>query len=304
MGATEIHGPRTYLSFGGDKHADCSLSVPHAEASTYPDHPSHNKKVSHLPSKSEVSLASSIDHDSKKSKPKPFTILSRQRSIKDQEVGDNKSSPSPKDRSPAHLKVTEPDRAYTAAPPRTAPIQAHDRSFREMMSSAVRNHSAERSQARDSSVGRNRDHQQDHHHNNNQNSSSSNSNSRFQPSSFKDGSGSNFLSGLKNSKAAGILNKTFFGARGEGSSHKEPVVDDEHYVLKVINLPLVEQTRRTRISKRLEESRDKTEFWMPAFPWRAIDYLNYKGSDVEGLYRVPGSGPQIKKWQRKFDEGK
>jgi hypothetical protein len=42
---------------------------------------------------------------------------------------------------------------------------------------------------------------------------------------------------------------------------------------------------------------------MPAFPWRAIDYLNYKGSDVEGLYRVPGSGPQIKKWQRKFDEG-
>jgi hypothetical protein len=81
------------------------------------------------------------------------------------------------------------------------------------------------------------------------------------------------------------------------------VVDDEHYVLKVINLPLIEQARLTRISKRLEDSRDKTEFWMPAFPWRAIDYLNYKGSEVEGLYRVPGSGPQIKKWQRKFDEG-
>ena len=47
-----------------------------------------------------------------------------------------------------------------------------------------------------------------------------------------------------------------------------------------------------------------SEFWMPAFPWRAIDYLNYNGSKVEGLYRVPGSGPQIKKWQRKFDEGK
>ena len=38
-------------------------------------------------------------------------------------------------------------------------------------------------------------------------------------------------------------------------------------------------------------------------PWRAIDYLNYNGTEVEGLYRVPGSGPQIKKWQRKFDEG-
>ena len=34
-----------------------------------------------------------------------------------------------------------------------------------------------------------------------------------------------------------------------------------------------------------------------------FDYLNYKGTDVEGLYRVPGSGPQVKKWQRKFDEG-
>lgn len=94
------------------------------------------------------------------------------------------------------------------------------------------------------------------------------------------------------------------GGRSGSTSDKENVIDDEHYVLKIINLPLVEQTRLTRISKRLEESRDKTEFWMPAFPWRAIDYLNYKGCDVEGLYRVPGSGPQIKKWQRRFDERK
>jgi hypothetical protein len=160
-----------------------------------------------------------------------------------------------------------------------------------MMSSAVRNHSAERSQARDISGGR-REHdipiRVTHH-----------------PSSFKETGGSAFFSGLKNSKAAGIISNRFFGGggRSEGTSNREPVVDDEHYVLKVINLPLVEQTRLTRISKRLEASRDKTEFWMPAFPWRAIDYLNYKGSDVEGLYRVPGSGPQIKRWQRKFDEG-
>ncbi|KAM7192293.1 putative Rho-type GTPase-activating protein 2 [Rhypophila sp. PSN 637] len=279
------------MSRDSDQQALSKQSSKQSETSAYPDHLSH-KQVSHLPSKSEVSLASSIDYDSKKSKPKPFTILNRTRSIKDQEIGDSKNSPSPKDRSPRQIKVPEPDRAYTAAPLRTAPIQAHDRSFREMMSSAARNHSAERSQGRDSSVGRGRDHHDNHHNNNN----------RFQPSSLKDNSGSNFLSGLKNSKAAGILNKTFFGTRSEGVPHREPVVDDEHYVLKVLNLPLVEQTRRTRISKRLEESRDKTEFWMPAFPWRAIDYLNYKGSDVEGLYRVPGSGPQIKKWQRKFDE--
>jgi len=30
------------------------------------------------------------------------------------------------------------------------------------------------------------------------------------------------------------------------------VVDDEHYQLKVINKPLIEQTRLTRISKKLE----------------------------------------------------
>lgn len=102
-----------------------------------------------------------------------------------------------------------------------------------------------------------------------------------------------------------MISKGLFGKNGRsgGAPEREPVVDDEHYVLKVINQPLLEQTRLTRISKRLEDSRDRTEFWMPAFPWRAIDYLNYKGTDVEGLYRVPGSGPQIKKWQRKFDEG-
>ena len=46
------------------------------------------------------------------------------------------------------------------------------------------------------------------------------------------------------------------GGRTATSPDKEPVVDDEHYVIKVINLPLVEQTRKTRISKRLEDSRD------------------------------------------------
>jgi hypothetical protein len=102
-----------------------------------------------------------------------------------------------------------------------------------------------------------------------------------------------------------MFGKGFFGkANRPGGGHdRPPTVDDEHYELKVLNLPLVAQTRKTRISKRLENSRDKTEFWMPAFPWRAIDYLNYKGCEVEGLYRVPGSGPQIKRWQRRFDEG-
>jgi hypothetical protein len=126
-------------------------------------------------------------------------------------------------------------------------------------------------------------------------------------SSFREVGGHTFLTNLRNgaTKGAGALSKGLFGKSGRSGSttEREVIVDDEHYQLKVINKPLIEQTRLTRISKKLEDSRDKTEFWMPAFPWRAIDYLNYKGSDVEGLYRVPGSGPQIKKWQRRFDEG-
>lgn len=33
-------------------------------------------------------------------------------------------------------------------------------------------------------------------------------------------------------------------------------------------------------------------------------YLNFKGCEEEGLYRVPGSGREVKYWQRRFDTGK
>ncbi|ORY57466.1 Rho GTPase activation protein [Pseudomassariella vexata] len=195
--------------------------------------------------------------------------------------------------------MQEPDRALTFAgqqPLTTAPLQSEgpDRSFRHVVNSSARNHSADRALPRDTTNKEIRQDKDVHNYN------------RSHPSSFRDTAGSAFLSGLKSSgtRAADMISKGLFGKGGRSGSttEREPHVDDEHYQLKVINRPLVEQTRLTRISKKLEESRDKTEFWMPAFPWRAIDYLNYKGSDVEGLYRVPGSGPQIKKWQRRFDE--
>ncbi|KAK8056161.1 RhoGAP domain-containing protein [Apiospora rasikravindrae] len=161
------------------------------------------------------------------------------------------------------------------------------------MNATPRNHSADRAAPRDISAHKEQRRDRDNNHN------------RSHPSSLHNTSGS-FFNGLRTSgtRAADIISKGLFGkgVRSGSTTEKEPVVDDEHYQIKVINLPLVEQTRITRISKRLEKSKDKTEFWMPAFPWRAIDYLNYKGTDVEGLYRVPGSGPQIKKWQRRFDE--
>jgi len=255
------------------------------------------------PSRSDASLASVTDANpssnnsnnsnngtggnNNKKKPKPFSLLNRTRSIR----GDEQS---PREPSPSN-KQQEPEKTHAHKESiKTAPIRPeNDRSFRDMMSSNIRQHSADRlpTKARDQSGSREP------------------KDSARQPTSlsnsFREGGG--FLNNLKSSatKGAGAISKGLFGksSRSGSTVEREVPVDDEHYQLKVICKPLVEQTRITRMSKRLEESKDKTEFWMPALPWRAIDYLNYKGSDVEGLYRVPGSGPQIKKWQRRFDEG-
>lgn len=224
----------------------------------------------------------------KKSRPKPFSLLTRTKSTRGD--GLNTAGISTGETTPA--VASEPDRRNAYGGMKTAPIRPeHDRTFREIMSSSGRNRSVDRQPQTARVIPEHREHR-DHIR---------------MPSSFRENSGQGFLNNLKSSSSKavnisrGLLSKV---SRSGSTSEREVPIDDEHYVLKVINLPLVEQTRRTRISKRLEDSRDKTEFWMPAFPWRAIDYLNYKGTETEGLYRVPGSGPQIKKWQRRFDEGK
>ncbi|KAI1415821.1 hypothetical protein F5Y13DRAFT_136829 [Hypoxylon sp. FL1857] len=253
---------------------------------------SAQKSAVSLPSRSDVSLVSTGEQEtsSKKNKPNPFTLLGRNRSLKDRDGHSPKES--------ITIKLNEPERDTSGAnmqPLRTAPMNpdGNERSFRHMMNSTVRNHSADRALPRDTQGNKEPRHDKDYY--------------RSHTSSLRDNNnGSTFFNGLKSSgsRAADMISKGLFGRSGRSAStsDRDSAVDDEHYVLKVINLPLVEQTRLTRISKRLEDSRDKTEFWMPAFPWRAIDYLNLKGTDVEGLYRVPGSGPQIKKWQRRFDE--
>lgn len=230
------------------------------------------------PKSSDLSVDNQIEtsasaSQNKKNKPKPFAILNRTKSQRDDE--DTK-------RSPTHELPSTNDQP-PPQPLRNAPL---DKKSKEMPSS-IRQRSQDRRPgvARESSQGR--------------------ENGRHQPSFSS--TGHNFLSNLRGTaaKGAGALSKGLFGKSGRSGStnEREAVIDDEHYIMKVLNLPLVEQARLTRISKRLENSRDKTEFWMPAFPWRAIDYLNYKGSEVEGLYRVPGSAHEIKKWQRRFDEG-
>ncbi|KAK8114537.1 hypothetical protein PG999_006606 [Apiospora kogelbergensis] len=271
-----------------------------SKASKHSDHssvdPSVPREDQSPPSRSDISVASgATENEQSQNKPKPFTLLNRSRSLKDK----NKENPGTKDMASTstQVKIQEPERTHALAgqqPLRTAPVEPLDRSHRQMINATPRNHSADRAAPRDISAPKEQRRDRDNHHNN-----------RSHPSSLHNSSGS-FFNGLRSSgtRAADIISKGLFGkgVRSGSTTEKEPVVDDEHYQVKVINLPLVEQTRITRISKRLEKSKDKTEFWMPAFPWRAIDYLNYKGTDVEGLYRVPGSGPQIKKWQRKFDE--
>ena len=159
---------------------------------------------------------------------------------------------------------------------KTAPLHDGDRSFREMMSSTMRNRSADRHPNPNSESGSIRPQKEAQKENQKENQKQGPSSFS---SSFKDGTGSVLLSSLKTSstRAAdgiGKAGKGFFGKLGRsGSSNEREVVNDENYKCRVINLPLIEQTRRTRISKRLEASRDKTEFWMPALPWRCIEYV-------------------------------
>ncbi|KAI9827588.1 MAG: hypothetical protein M1826_006250 [Phylliscum demangeonii] len=231
-----------------------------------------------------------------KHKPRPFAhLLGRTRSIRTDAV----EHPPPKTTGHSRFMTSE-----TAVPTiedpslKTAPLhQEGDRSFRDMMTSGLRNRSADRKLPAESesngSVTASKEHGKHH--------------PTF-PSALRDGTGSVF-SNLKSSssKAAdglGRAGKGFFGklARSGSSGEKEKeAVSDENYVFTVINLPLVLQTRRTRISKQYEQLKDKTEYWMPALPYRCIDYLNDKGYEEEGLYRIPGSGYKVKRWQRRFD---
>ncbi|QDS72780.1 hypothetical protein FKW77_005408 [Venturia effusa] len=191
---------------------------------------------------------------------------------------------------------TNKDRQPAEGPIRTAPLEK-ERGFRSAMNSALRNRSLERQNNTEEE----------------ENASSApatrQSHTSKAPSATKSTGPTNtsFIHSIKfsGSKAAEGVSKArrgFFGKLGRSaSSHERESIVKEPYELKVITLPLVEQTRKTRISKRLEKSKDKTEFWMPALPWRCIDYLNLNGTSSEGLYRVPGSDKDIRHWQMRFD---
>ena len=197
-----------------------------------------------------------------------FPNLLRSRSIRTDDATLNANS-RPKPTVPSTpINTKEAERTGSVSAPdsaglRTAPLDKQDRSFREMMDAKPRNRSADRYAAGDS-----------------EDDVAAPMRDKKEPlglsSSFKDGSGAHFLSNMNRmgSKTAGgfgkagkFLNKL---TRSGSNTEREPVSEMD-YVCKVITLPLVEQTRITRISKRLADCKDKTEFWMPALPWRCIE---------------------------------
>lgn len=148
-----------------------------------------------------------------------------------------------------HLEPGSLDRARQTGP-RTAPLD-HEPKFRDMMKSTNRNKSADRGTQ----------------------SSGEGSVRQSKPTSSREGG---LLSNLRNTSttaAVGIgrASKGLIGKITRSGSSNERELPEEDHIFRVINLPLVEQTRRTRIKPRMEDARDKTEFWMPALPYRCIE---------------------------------
>ncbi|PVH97781.1 hypothetical protein DM02DRAFT_67019 [Periconia macrospinosa] len=225
--------------------------------------------------------------------------VGRSRSIKNEEQGRSKLS---KTQTPQ--LSPDPGATWTHngdnTPLKTAPLDK-DKSWRGNMAfGKLRTHSADR-------------HDNSHHpqrvHDDNHSRKDRTDQGSVASGSFNESRGAQLMSNLgfgarKMGEKFDSARKGVFGKLGRSSSNHEtqPQVPKEPYQFKIIHTPLVEQTRLTRISSRLEHSKDKTEFWMPALPWRCIDYLNMKGCEEEGLYRVPGAAHQIRYYEQKFDQ--
>lgn len=219
---------------------------------------------------SESILAKHPTESLRKGKPRFGHLLNRTRSIRTDDGGRRQKNITP-------IRITGPeelrhfDGSNDAGGLKTAPLQQDkDRSFRDMMGSASRNKSADRQQATKNEHG-----------------TFSVGSIHREPvrglttpasAALREGSGAraHLMTNLKNTstRAADGLGKAGKGILGKitrGGSYGKEGIEEEPYVCSIINLPLIEQTRRTRIAKRLEDCKDKTEFWMPALPWRCIE---------------------------------
>ncbi|EAW11858.1 putative Rho GTPase activator (Bem2) [Aspergillus clavatus NRRL 1] len=246
-----------------------------------------------LQSQEAKKAGSDLEHgnSSKKNKPRFANLLSRSRSIR---LDDSALNRRANRRPSATLMKLEGSHKREVEVPVKTPSSRSDRHAKTTGSPAVRTHPVDRP-AEPGSVPIRKER--------------SHGGSMVPSTSLSQVSGASaaLFNNIKQSSSGaadriGKAGKGFFGKiTRSGSTNERELLNDDNYVCSVINLPLIEQARRTRIAKKIEDCRDKTEFWMPALPYRCIDYLNYKGCEEEGLYRVPGSGKEVKHWQRRFD---
>jgi len=206
-------------------------------------------------------------------KPKKQGLMPRSKSIKEGEAAGSRTKLNkapPGQLSPDIAASWTTNGEGNGMPMKTAPTDK-GQSWRQVGVGKLRTHSADRQDGskhipRDDDHGSRRDKAE-------QISLASNS-----YNSYNESKGHNFISklgsGARNmGEKMDSARKGVFGKLGRSSSNHESQtpITNEPYVCKIIHKPLIEQTRLTRISTRLEQSRDKTEFWMPALPWRCIE---------------------------------
>jgi len=263
--SSEISDGELLFLDGGDlEHTDAACLEARSEGHTTSRPP---VGISVL-SDSVVNTTSSEAYSGRRNKPRFAQLLTRTRSMKMDDTGGRRPKPTTPSRITVPVHLSELDAGMDPGGMRTAPLQRdRDQSFPDVGPSTIRNRSADRqTPSKDQAtvpVGT-------------LNNLPAQAPLVSVPSTTREGNGSHILTHLKNSssKAAGGLGKASKGifnkmTRSGSSSGKDGV--EEYSIFKVIRLPLVEQTRKTRIAKRLEDSKDKTEFWMPALPWRCIE---------------------------------
>jgi hypothetical protein len=204
------------------------------------------------------------DHEAgnptKKNKPRFANLLSRSRSIRQDESALNRIA----NRRPSAtlMKLEESSKQEPEMPPKTA-TSRQDRGFKGAGNAAVRTYAVDRGEPVTGQARKERNHV----------------GSMVPSASLSQVSGASaaLFNNLKQSSSGaadriGKAGKGFFGKiTRSGSTNERELLTDDNYVCSVINLPLIEQARRTRIAKKLEDCRDKTEFWMPALPYRCIE---------------------------------
>jgi hypothetical protein len=249
--------------------------------------PSHDDRSNNAPfnlSTTPDNVAGPFNAPKKKTSKHKFNILGRKASLKDD------------DPQPTDLRLGSSSKSR---PPKTFHREPRTEKVAREKSSAVRNRSLERQTQHDDGYVHPGSSTNGHH-------GSIQHGIRSTGTRAADGFGraaKGLLGKLSNRTGHGDSSHLISGrnvARDEAEAQKAAITKN----YKVVNLPLEEQTRITRICKRLEDCKDKTEFWLPAVAYRCIDYLNDKGMTHEGLYRVPGSEREIRNWIWRFDNGK